>query len=386
MRPWINPSIVCTFFAAAGWLHCQPTLAQSALPTVIPFYIGTYTNGSSQGIYRSELDTRNGHLAPPQLVAKIVNPSFLTIHPKLPVLYAVSEVAAAGEQVEQLVAYQIRDDGTLQALGGEPQLGDSPCYVATDATGQMALVANYSSGSVTALALQADGRLGEVTARATHQGSSVNRQRQQSAHAHCIVPDPSNRFACVADLGMDQVVVYRLDPAKGSLHDTGRPWQAPAGSGPRHITFHPDGKHAFVIHELSSTLSALSWDAARGQLELLDAQSTLPADFDGSSSTAEVLVHPLGRFVYGSNRGHDSIAGFTFDANSGQLQSIGHTPTRGQTPRNFRVDPTGRFLLAENQGSDTIFVYEIDLQSGSLKPLESSISVGAPCCIKFFVR
>jgi 6-phosphogluconolactonase len=378
-------TLVC-LIAAVSATVATPGFCQPSKDT-IPFYIGTYTGGASRGIYRSELNTADGSLAEPKLVAELANPSFLSIHPKLNVLYAVSEVMGGGDnESTQVCAYKIADDGSLQLLGGQAAGGDIPCYVSTDKQGKFAFVANYGSGSVISYPIQADGSLGAMVSQVQHTGKSVNAQRQESPHAHCFLVDPSNQFVLSADLGTDQVLIYRLDPQTGKLTSTNRPLQLEPGNGPRHLTFHPDGKHAFVIHELTSKLSALSWNDQTGELAELNSVSTLPADFTGNNSTAEVLVHPNGKFVYGSNRGHHSIAGFAFDAKSGKLTSLGNTPTRGKTPRNFRIDPSGTYLLAENQDSDSIFVYRIDQQSGSLEPLPSSVTVGSPVCIRFLLR
>ncbi len=367
----------CLAVSQSNWTAAQDS-------QILPFYIGTYTGGVSQGIYRSELHLDTGALSNPQLVAEMVNPSFLTIHPNRNVLYAVSEVGAGeGRDNTQVMAFNILPDGQLQSLGGCSAGGDAPCYVSTDRAGQFVFVANYGSGNISAIQLNADGSLGRTTSHVQHVGSSVNPQRQGAPHAHCILTDPSDQFVCAVDLGLDEVRVYRLDRVSGALIAAGS-LKTDAGNGPRHLTFHPDGKHALVIHELTSRLTSCSWDSRAGKLVELETVSTLPPGATQSNSTAEVLVHPNGKFVYGSNRGHDSIAGFRFSPGDGSLTSIGHTPTGGKTPRNFRVDPTGQYLLAENQGSDSIVVFRIDLQTGGLERVGESARVGSPCCIKFF--
>ena len=355
---------------------------------MIPFYIGTYTSGSSKGIHRCLLDTATGQLTGLELVAELDNPSFLTIHPQLDVLYACSEIRREGRREgAQLMAYKIAADGKLTALGGQPSGGNGPCYVSTDKTGKVALVANYGSGSISSLPIGADGSLGPIASNIQHAGKSADPQRQEGPHAHCIMADPSNTYAYAVDLGLDQVLVYELDVATAKL--TPRPagnYHAQPGAGPRHIAFHPDGKHAFIIHEMGNTLVSVRWDSASGKFTTLSSVGTLPADYSGNSSTAEVLVHPNGSFVYGSNRGHDSIAVFALDAKSAALTPVGTTSTGGKTPRNFRIDPTGKFLLAENQGSDSIVVFKIDTASGKLSQVGQPLTVGAPCCIKFFDR
>ena len=376
-------------------LLCLTTLFVAAMPgsyafgqsksedKMIPFYIGTYTGPKSEGIYRSQLDLASGNLAEPQLVAKLDNPSFLTIHPTKPVLYAVSEVRRGDQRHgAQVMAYRMEADGKLTEIGGQPSAGQGPCYVSTDQTGTVALVANYGSGSIASLPINDDGSLAPPASGIQHEGKSVNPQRQEGPHAHCIISDPSNEFACAVDLGLDQVLVYKLHHGTGKLEaQPSGNYRAAPGNGPRHLAFHPDGKHAFVNHEIASKLSSIRWQA--GRFHELETLSTLPTDNADSNSTAETLVHPNGKFVYCSNRGHNSIAIFAFDAAAEKLTVVGHASTLGKTPRNFRIDPTGHYLLAENQGSDSIVPFRIDPSSGQLTPTGNSISVGGPCCIKF---
>ncbi|MCC6512089.1 MAG: lactonase family protein [Pirellulaceae bacterium] len=352
---------------------------------MIPFYIGTYTAGSSQGIYRATLDPASGQLQNLELAAHVDNPTFLTLHPTLPVLYSCSEVRRDGKRENsQLMAFRIGMHGQLTAMGGQPSGGSGPSYVATDRTGRVALVANYGSGSISSLPISADGALGPFATSIQHIGRGVDPDRQESPHAHCIMSDPSNRFACAVDLGIDQVLVYALDVARATLvpNPAGH-FQAQPGTGPRHLAFHPDGQHAFIINELGNSLTAARWDAESGTFTALNTVSTLPNGVAVHNTTAEVLVHPQGRFVYGSNRGHDSLAIFEFNTETGKLSALGHVGSGGKTPRNFRLDPTGNFLLAANQDSDSIVVFRIDDQTGQLTQLHSSLQVGSPCCIKF---
>ena len=350
------------------------------------FYIGTYTTGTSRGIYRAKLDLHTGHVSQPELVAELDNPAFLTLHPQSPILFACSEIRRDGKREgAKLVAYRIENNGVLTLLGSQPTQGSGPCYVSTDSDGRVALVAHYASGSVASLPIASDGTLSPVSVLNQHTGSGPRTDRQEGPHAHCIVADPSNRFACAVDLGTDQVLVYGLDAPAGKI--SLQPVKivcAQPGSGPRHLTFHPNGQFAFLIHEMASTLSALSWDAAQGVLSDLHTLSTLPAGYSGESITAEVLVHPNGRFVYGSNRGHDSLVVFEFDAPAGKLRTLQHISTGGKTPRNFRIDPSGQFLLAANQDSDSIVPFRIDPNNGQLTPTGQSISVGSPSCVKFY--
>lgn len=350
----------------------------------IPFYIGCYTAGKSRGIHRSELDLKDGSMSPPVLVAELENPTFLAVHPQQPVLYSVSEVRRNGKREQaQVMAYQIEPDGRLTMLGGQPAGGDGPCFVSVDRAGTMVLVANYGSGSVSAFSLNRVGRLGTRVSNIQHVGRSIDPERQTGPHAHCILPDSSDRFACAVDLGLDQVIIYALDRSGGGLRATGQVFHAAPGLGPRHIAFHPNGQHAFVIHEMGSQLSACRWDDQVGRLEEVGRVTTLPTDFTGSNTTAEVLVHPQGTYVYGSNRGHDSIAIYRFDVGTGTLVLLDHVSTQGRTPRNFRIDPTGRYLLAQNQDSDSIVAFQVDASNGSLTAVGQPIEVGSPCCIKF---
>ncbi len=352
----------------------------------LPFYVGTYTSGTSRGIHRSFLNLDDGTLSPPHLVAKVDNPTFLALHPQLDVLYSTSEVRHGGQREHaQALAFKINEDATLMALGGLPTGGEGPCFVSTDLAGKFVFVANYASGSVTALTLDAEGRLQQRASTVQHHGRSVEPARQEGPHAHCIMTDPSDQFVCAVDLGLDQIVIYELVRATGEMRDTGNLFMANPGLGPRHLAFHPDGIHAFVIHEMASQVSTCKWDSQTGTMSELQRVSTLPKDFSGTSSTAEILVHPSGKFVYGSNRGHDSIAIFDFDVSSSRLTPAGHCATLGKNPRNFRLDQSGAYLLAANQDSHSVVAFRIDQHSGGLIQVGAPIEIGSPCCIKFFM-
>jgi 6-phosphogluconolactonase len=245
------------------------------------------------------------------------------------------------------------------------------------------LVANYGGGSVSVLPIQSDGRLGPATGFVQHEGSSVNPRRQERPHAHSMNLDAANRFAFAADLGLDKVLVYRFDANRGTIVPNDPPAATVApGSGPRHFAFHPRGRNAYVINEMTSTVTAFRYDAGRGRLTELHTISTLPQGFTGNNSTAEVQVHPSGRFLYGSNRGHDSIAIFSIDSDTGRLTQVGHQPTGGRTPRNFGIDPTGVYLLAANQESSTVTVFRIDPRTGRLTPTGQTVNVPVPVCVK----
>jgi len=346
-------------------------------------YVGTYTRKDSKGIYAFRFDSATGKLKPLGLAAETPNPSFLAIHPNGKYLYSVSEQGAAGGGA--VSSFQIdHASGKLTALNTQSTKGSGPCHLVVDKTGRSLVVVNYGSGSTTVLPVGADGKLGEASGHIQHSGSSVNRQRQQGPHAHSVNLSPDNRFAIVADLGLDKVLVYKFDAAKGTI----APHTPPAadvkpGSGPRHFSFHPSGKYGYVINEMLMTVTAFRYDPKKGTLTEIQTIPTVAEGPQPGYSTAEVLVHPSGKFLYGSNRGHNSIAMFTIDPSNGKLTHIGNEPTQGRTPRNFRIDPTGSYLLAENQDTDSIVVFSIDKTTGKLTPTGEKVSQPAPVCIRF---
>lgn len=349
----------------------------------IRVYVGTYTGKGSKGIYAFEFNLRTGEATQPRLVAETPNPSFLAIHPNLRFLYAVNEIWGGGRE-GTVSAFAIQPDGSLRFLNQRPSKGVGPCHLTVDKTGKFVLVANYGSGSVAVLPILPDGSLGEATCSIQHEGKSVNPQRQEGPHAHSINLDPANKFAIVADLGIDKLLVYRFDAAKGTLEPNDPPFVATApGAGPRHVAFHPSGKFVYAINELNSTVTAYRYDASKGVLTEIQTVSTLPEGFSGANTTAEVQVHPSGRFLYGSNRGHDSVAVFAIDEDTGKLSPLGHYPTQGRTPRNFGIDPTGNYLFAANQDSDDIVVFRIDAQTGKLEPTGKVVKIPTPVCVKF---
>jgi 6-phosphogluconolactonase len=349
-------------------------------------FIGTYTRQNSKGIYASRLDAGTGKLSPVELAGETSNPSFLAIHPNRRFLYAVSEVADFGGQKSGAVAAFTIDrlSGKLTLLNQVSSRGDGPCYVIVDKSGKSALVANYGGGSVAALPIKPDGSLGEASAFIQHAGSSVVPRRQAGPHGHSINPSPDNRFAVAADLGLDQLLVYRFDPAKSSLTPNDPPFtKLNPGAGPRHFAFHTSGKFAYAINEIQSTVTALAYDSSKGVLRELQTISTLPKDFTGNNSTADVHVHPSGKFVYGSNRGHDSIAVFAVDTSKGTLMAVEQVSTQGRTPRNFGIDPSGSYLLAANQATNNIVVFRIDQKTGRLTPTGQVLDAPTPVCLKF---
>jgi 6-phosphogluconolactonase len=351
-------------------------------------YVGTYTGGKSKGIYLFRL-TEDGDtdgrasLESAGLAAEARNPSFLEIDPKRRLLFAVNEAADAGGQPGGAVSsYAIGDHGQLTLINQQSTRGGGPCHLTLDKTGRFILAANYGGGSVVVLPVAGDGRLGEAADFVQHEGSSVNPQRQKGPHAHFITTDPSNRFALVCDLGLDQVLVYRFDAENGTLTPNDPPAaKLKPGAGPRHLAFHPDGKFVFVINELDSTITAFEFDAYRGSLNELHTVSTLPPDFKGENSTAEIAVHFSGKFLYGSNRGHDSIALYAINERTGALSFLCAESTRGKTPRHFELAPQGRHLIAANQNSDSLMVYGVNA-AGRLEPVDA-VDCPTPVCVKF---
>ena len=349
-------------------------------------YVGTYTDdGRRDGIYLVHMDRRSGELKQLGAVDAGANPSFLAIHPNGCVLYAVNEVEKYnGRATGAVNAFGIaRDTGALTKLGEQPSEGSAPCFVSVDRGGRVVLVANYVGGSVALLPIQSDGALAPATSVVQHTGSGPNADRQREPHAHCIVADPSNRFALAADLGADRVFVYRLDlDGKSLRHIESGDAVMRAGAGPRHIAFHPTLSLVFVANELDSTVSTLRFDAERGALSPIDTRSTLPQGWTGTNYPADIHVAPSGRALYVSNRGHNSIAVFSVAA-TGALTLDQVISTDGDWPRNFSLDPTGLWLLVANQRSNSIVVFGRDQESGKLTPTRQRIALPSPVCLQF---
>ena len=348
-------------------------------------YVGTYTQKESKGIYAWRFDAATGKLAPLGLVAETVNPTFLALRPDRRFLYAVSEIASFdGQKSGAVSAFAVDlETGKLKFLNKVASRGTGPCFVSVDHTGRNVLVANYGSGSIAVLPIKDDGSLAEASVSIQHSGSSVNPRRQQGPHAHSINLSPDNRFAIAADLGLDKVFVYRFDATKHSLVPNDPPFAAvKPGAGPRHFAFHPNKRYGYVINELSSTVTGFSWNAGSGVFKEMQTISTLPKDFSAESTCAEVQVHPSGNFLYGSNRGHDSIAVFSIDGN-GRLAPVEHVSTQGKVPRNFAIDPTGAWLFAANQNSGSVVIFRIDAKTGRLTPAGQTLEVASPVCVRF---
>jgi 6-phosphogluconolactonase len=390
-RPWPRVSHVLLSVALCGLGSVAALTGQQPTANDLLVYFGTYTGAKSKGIYVSRLDATSGALSPAELAGETPSPSFLAIHPTSDFLYAVNEIGDyEGKKSGSVSAFRIdRATGKLTALNRQPSVGGGPAHISLDGKGQYALVANYGGGSIAALPIGSDGLLKPASAFVQHTGSGKNPERQKEPHAHSIDLDGSNRFAYVADLGIDKVMIYRFDAAKGTLTANDPPSAAvDPGSGPRHVALHPQGRYAYVINEITCTVTAFSRDPQTGSLTPIQTVSTLPAGqaVIAGYSTAEITVHPSGKFLYGSNRGHDTIVVFAIDQKTGQLTLVEHQPTQGSTPRNFGIDPSGTYLLAANQRSDSVVVFRINAETGRLTPTGTKIDVGAPVCVKFVKR
>jgi 6-phosphogluconolactonase len=348
-------------------------------------YVGTYTYGESEGIYVYQLDPRIGALKLASKATGVQNPSFLAIEPQQKYLYAVNETADfEGKSTGAVSAFSMDSDtGELSFINRKPSLGTHPCHVCVDKTGKYVLVANYSSGSVSVLPSKKDGSLGDATDFIQHHGSGVNPKRQEGPHAHSVTLDEANRYAFVADLGLDKVMIYKFDSSQGRLISNDEPWaKVQSGAGPRHFTFHPNGKYAYLINELSSTITAFTYDAEHGMLKEMQTVPALPKDFVGTSHCADIHITPSGKFLYGSNRGHDSIVIYAVNEATGKLTYVGHEQTQGKTPRNFAIDLPGKLLLAANQDSNTVVPFRIDGQTGKLTATGKVTKVPTPVCLK----
>jgi 6-phosphogluconolactonase len=346
-------------------------------------YVGTYTRwGRSEGIFVLACDPTTGQLEPRSRIAE-ADPTFLVFHPSRRWLFATSEGLSADQAA--VVSFSIDPrTGGLTWLSRQPAEGREPCHLCVDPTGAFVLVANHLDGSVAVFPIDQDGRLAPASDVRRHTGSGPG-PTQQGPHAHHVTFDPPGRHVLVTDKGIDQVVVYQLDRAAGRLVPNDPPFgRVHAGAAPRHLAFDPSGTHAYVNGEADMTLAACTYAAASGALEEVQVVSTLPDGAQGEPfSTAEVAVAPSGRFVYVSNRGHDSIAIFATEPSTGRLRTVGHVPTGGRTPRHFAIHPSARWLYAGNQDSDTIVQFEIDAETGWLTPTGRVTEVGAPACILF---
>ena len=372
----------------AGIMTADRLLAGLSLPAdpgSTKLFVGTYTSGTSEGIYRCRFDPVSGKLNVESVTKDVMNPSFIALDRNRGRLFCVNETAEfEGKPGGSVSAFAVNPEtGDLRHLNSRSTRGAGPCYLTIDSAGRFVLAANYTGGSLAVLPVRSDGSLGEATDFVQHSGSSVT-PRQQGPHAHSVLLDSSGRFAYAADLGLDRVMIYRFDDRKGKLLPSNPPWAAlKPGAGPRHIAFSPDGSEVYVADELDSTVTVFSVDRSTGGLELRQTLSTLPSGFAAENLPADIHVDRAGKYVYVSNRGHDSIAVFTFDSTKGVLSPVQHEPTGGKWPRNFTIDPTGKYLLVANQKSDTINVFAIQAESGTLSPTGQATEVPSPVCLKF---
>ena len=361
-------------------------------------YVGTYSEpilfgtgqvlqGQGKGIYAFEFDSGSGSLALSGITENVRNSSYLAFDPGRTFLYCVNEFKEYEGQASGAVsAFRIDPaSGALTYLNTKASRGTDPCHLVVDATGRNVLIANFASGSVCVLPIQADGSLGDACDFVQHHGSSVDPRRQAGPHAHAVTLDKANRHVFVPDLGMDKVINYAFDATAGKLTpNPHQPWIATLpGAGPRQIVMHPGGSFAYLINELNSTMTAYAYDEQRGVMTELQTLPTLPAGFDGHSTCAEVQIAPSGRFLYGSNRGHDSIVIYAVDAEKGTLSLVGHESTRGKIPRNFEISPSGEFLAAANQDSNNVVMFRIDQANGTLRATGHVVEAGTPICVRF---
>ena len=371
----------CSLFAFSPLgAALQTVAADDAKGGTLLVYIGTYTGEKSEGIYVCHLDPETGSMSSPELAAAMSNPSWVTLHPNGKFLYAAGERGPypGGGAV---AGFSIAQDGELKALNTQEPGGRGPCHLAIDQTGKMILVSNYVSGSVSSLRINADGKLSPSAWQ--DQYPTLNEKRKP--HAHHGGFDPTNRFALVCDAGLDRICVYRFDAATGLLAANDPPFVTTTeGTHPRHLTFSRDGKYCYNIDEKAMSVTAFRFDAEQGVLRQIQAISTLPSDFDGKvGSTAELVMHPSGKFLYGSNRGPDNIVCYSVDANSGELTLVGHTSTQGRTARSFGIDPTGRWMIVGNQKSNSVVQFKIDQTTGELTATGTKFELGAPVCFQF---
>lgn len=383
---------ICLSAAVSAW---QATAAERLV------WFGTYTGGpaKSEGIYVARFDDATGSLSPATLAGAATNPSFLAIHPRLPVLYSVAEVGKSEGRPGGVVAAFAFDPATgmLTAKGTQSSGGAGPCHVTVDPSGQAVLAANYGGGSTICLGLTADGAIEPVVAAADGQPQGflqhrfersgecgLNKGRQEAPHAHSVDVTADGRFAIVNDLGLDRVIVFALDAGKATLAPHGYA-RVKTAAGPRHFAFHPSGRYGYAVNELDLTVTVFAFDPETAELREIQSLSTLPADVADRKgfSCAEIVAHPSGKFLYASNRGHDTIAMYAVDEASGKLTFLGAEPIQGATPRNFAVDPSGRFLLAAGQASNTVSVFKIDPATGRLAFTGTKIDVPAPVSIVF---
>jgi len=345
-------------------------------------FISAFTAGDDGAIHAYQLETKTGRLKLIHRTTDAENPFFMAVSPDGKFLYSIHAEKFGEEDHGQVAAYEIEGrTGRLKLLNRQSARGAGSCYLDVDATGKTVLVANYFTGSVASLPVQEDGSLGEASSFIQHAGSSVDPKRQDGPYSHCIVVSPDNRFACAADLGIDQVLCYQLDAATAKLSPNQQPFvKTPPGAGPRHLTFHPNGKHLYVINELKNSVTLFDYAAESGMLIRRQTTSTLPDGFDDTSYCADVKITPNGKYLYGTNRGHDSLAAYSIGAD-GRLTMIGIEPSLGKGPQNLAISPCGELLLCANMPENNVVVFRIDPETGGLKSVGEPVSMPKPTCI-----
>ncbi len=347
--------------------------------------VGTYTSGKSEGVYVYNFNSTTGDFKQVSVAKNISNPSYLAVSPDEKYVYAVNEDADKAKGGGAVTAFSFnKQDGTLKELNSQPSGGDHPCYVATDKNGKWVTVGNYTSGTVSVFPINKDGSLNAIAANIKHEGSGVNSERQEGPHVHSTVFSKDNNYLFVPDLGLDKIMIYAFNNKSGQLIPAGIPYvEVEPGAGPRHFEFSPNNKYAYLMEEMTGSISAYRYKG-KGQLDLIQNISALPPDFIGTVGSADIHVSPDGKFLYASNRGEsNTIAIFAINQQSGELVPVGHQSTLGKTPRNFNFDPSGNFLLAANQNSDNIVIFKRDKETGLLTDTGKKIEVGNPVCIKW---
>ena len=392
LRTWAKLMVLAVFVLAWAGFPRPLRGETKKIPAASSYlvYVGTYTAGTSKGIYDYRFDPKTGQLTPIGVAAEVVNPSFLATDPQHRFLYAVTEMGQAhGPDAYKtngsISSFSIdRKTGALTLLNKIDSGGGGPCHLVVDKTGKMLFVANYGSGSVASFAIKPDGSIGERTGFDQHTGSSIDAARQKGPHAHAVVLSPDNRFLFVPDLGTDQIKIYRVDAAKGTFTPNDPPFATvKAGYGPRHFAFGRGAKFAYAVCEMGSSVAVFSYDPVKGSLTPVQTISNLPSDFKGVNNSAEIEVDRSGRFLYASNRGNDSITVFAIDPAKGTLTNVQVVPTQGNMPRNFAIDPTGKYLIAANQKSNNVVVFAIDPKDGQLKPAGQTLDITSPVDILF---
>lgn len=361
-------------------------IAQSTQAAELLVFVSSFAPGDKGAIQAFQLQTETGQLKPVQRTTGMEHPFFMALSPDRKYLYSIHAAGQfGGKENEQVAAYEVvGKSGELKLLNRQSALGTAACYLDVDATGKTVLVANYSTGSVAALPVKENGSLGEAATFIQHVGSGVDTARQAGPHAHCIVVSPDNKFAYAADLGLDQVLVYRLDPKTAKLSPGKQTFaRTPPGAGPRHLTFHPNGKHVYVINELKNSVTSFDYDPETGALFEQQTISTLPKGYTGASYCADLKITPNGRFLYGTNRGHDSIAAYRI-GDDGRLTLLAIEPSLGKGPQNLVITPNGELLLCANMPGNNVAVFRIDATTGGLKSVGEPTAITGPSCIRIY--